>query len=394
MLGPQLGILATIALVMAATTFFEVPVAWNSQSLLLDSGDDDTTVKERVRKGNGVRKKIAIPTTPDEAKKTARLFQRQLAKVSETMEKQGTGPSTIPELANHPVYGNKTVDISPLYDIVDVIIDTIGVRGLYFDVFYDGELKWWFADRPDEEEHWECWDTHGSQMCGPHEPWWFYHYIGAITAEKLVLEGRILWDPVKNLYAKSMKHLFQELHKEQELSIKWHGDMSYHAQHAILWQYAAMTMPNMDRFPEQMTKDLCGDEYAFRAVRNEADNKDIGYECFHGMGHAIFYVIVRQQVSQELKQNIKLSARTQFKPSAGLDLTKESWCKIRDYCSTGVSEREGYRQDAESRCIGGARHSVRIFADDSDMRWHYTTKLKHRNKYFDEELERQCPTTK
>jgi hypothetical protein len=198
-----------------------------------------------------------------------------------------------------------------------------------------------------------------------------------------------------------MPELLHKIHDTMEAGQDWVGDMSFHAQHALLWHYAAVMLPDMDSYPTEMAKDMCGDEYAYRKVRSTESGKSVGHECFHGMGHAIFYVIAQQQIEEEdqKRQQARLSsprkrqvrswnARIQFRPSAGLELTPESWCKIYKYCQTDLGVEEGYTVDVADRCIGGARHSVRIFSRDDDMRWHYTTKKNVRNQHFDVEMDK------
>jgi len=349
--------------------------------------------------------KIPPRMSPLDLEAATTLFRKQLARISQVMEQDAaataaaqqsssSSSTTTTAVAKSPeqTYRDMTVDISPLYDIVVDALETVGAKGLYFRVFSDGELDWWFdiLDRPNGKEQWVCWETHGSNLCGPHEPWWFYHYIGAITAEKLLDEGRLLWDPVTGETVQTPAEFMLKLHVTQDEEKHAVGDMSFHAQHAFLWQYVATTRPNLDRFPDDITKELCGDYYAFHKVKSPTASKIIGYECFHGMGHAIFYAVARQQMMQQYPQQMKksLTARIQYKPSAGLILTQESWCKIYKLCQTDLSEVEGYIDDAAVRCIGGARHSVRIFSADGDMRWHYTTPTKVRNQYFDDEMEK------
>jgi hypothetical protein len=259
-------------------------------------------------------------------------------------------------------------------------------------------LDWWFENRPETEERWDCWETHGTHLCDAYEPWWFFHFIGAITAEKLFLEGSVLWDPITGEYANDMSDLLHKIHDKMAATKDWVGDMSFHAQHALLWHYAEVKLLDMDSYPTEMAKAMCGDEYAYRKV-SQGDGKSIGRECFHGMGHAIFYVIARQQMRTEQQKRKKFglsslwapkempwTARTQFRPSAGLELTQESWCKIYKYCQTDLDIVEGYNVDVSELCIGGARHSVRIFSRDDDMRWHYQTKMSVRNQFFDDEM--------
>jgi hypothetical protein len=205
--------------------------------------------------------------------------------------------------------------------------------------------------------------------------------------EKLLLEGTILWDSVEMESVQSPSELLHRIHATQDELRKTVGDMSFHAQHALLWHYVAATLPDLDKFPADVTKEFCGDYYAYNIVNAPNANKRIGYECFHGMGHAIYYVVVRQQLYQQ-QASKGLSARIQFRPSAGLVLTPESWCKIYKYCQTDLDQVEGYTEDVADRCIGGARHSVRIFAPDDDMRWHHSTPTKERNEYFDLEMEK------
>lgn len=257
-------------------------------------------------------------------------------------------------------------------------------------------MDWWFEGRPEQEEHWNCWETHGTHLCPAYEPWWFYHYIGAITAEKLLGEGSVLWDPVTGERVETMLDLLHRIHDKMAAAKDWIGDMSFHAQHALLWHYAEVMLPDIDSYPVQMAKDMCGDEYAYRKISQSNNGKQVGRECFHGMGHAIFYVIARQQMKEDLqKQQLTgksqegiWTARTQFRPSAGLELTQDSWCKIYKYCQTDLGIKEGYNVDVSTLCIGGARHSVRIFARDDDMRWHYKVDKKKRNEFFDVEMDK------
>ena len=318
-----------------------------------------------------------------------------------------------------------TIDISPLYDIIDSAIDRVGVMVLYFMVFDGSDLNWWFLDHP-EEEKWDCWKTHGSNDCDEYEPWWFFHYIGVITADKLLRERKeddasngILWDAWTGERVTSAAKLLQKIHTSQE-SLPLVDDMSFHAEHAIIWHYVVSKKPNMKTFPAHYAKSLCGsDNYAFEDVQVHPATKYIGYECFHGFGHAAYYAVARRQVLEAAEQQqqqqqqqqaekgssrnnqqhqhhgrlLKLkevSAKVQFRPSAGLVLTPKSWCDLYELChgAATMAKEEGYAIDVEQRCMGGAEHSLRIFSPEKDKRWHSTVPKAIRNQHFADEIDR------
>lgn len=85
-----------------------------------------------------IKRNIQRPKTNKEMLDATFKVRRQLAGLGEAMEKNS-------ELLMAPpstdfIYSNMTLDISPVYDVVDVAIDTLGVKGLYFGVFFDGTL--------------------------------------------------------------------------------------------------------------------------------------------------------------------------------------------------------------------------------------------------------------
>jgi hypothetical protein len=132
---PFFGLVTVMAVLMASLTFFE------SQSLTI-SKTTMASSKLQVK-----RHHIARPLTTNDLLVMTWKVRRQLADIGEKMEKNRTYLLPPPPSVFDSTYRNMTLDISPIYDIVDVAIDTLGVKGLYFSVFFDGKSYCNFEDQ-------------------------------------------------------------------------------------------------------------------------------------------------------------------------------------------------------------------------------------------------------
>ncbi|KAG7374625.1 hypothetical protein IV203_013720 [Nitzschia inconspicua] len=285
-------------------------------------------------------------------------------------------------------YEKYTVDISPLYDVVVEAVDTIGVKGLVFDVFTP-ELNEWY----DLEEDDACMgsENHGYN-CAHYGMWWFYHYVGSILGEKLVQDGRLLWDPMTGEESTDFFDLQDKIHEREELPFAW--EMSFHVQHGLLWYYALHYMPDMMEFPTQLVHDFCG-----RWVHDSTvleNGKQIGFSCVHGFGHMVFNVVANRQIDP-LREH-PLNARRQVKPNSGFELNHESLCQIQKICAAAKEQGEAWEHDAEAnkaeyvtnvgnRCEGGAIHSMKLMAATLPTKSLNAQKRKELARHFREEQE-------
>ncbi|KAG7340258.1 hypothetical protein IV203_023801 [Nitzschia inconspicua] len=328
-------------------------------------------------------------------KENVKHFRRQFNQISDSLRHQQPTQQTFVQTDGKTV-SLEMMDLSEFYRIVSSAIDQMGVVGLYFDVFADGTLKWFESGvNP------YCKETHGTIGCGPEEPWWFYHYIGAMTIQKLLREGSLRWDPTDDGSDDNDNHssfrsiindattLFRKLHVEMEQRLTTAGDMSYHAQHGLLWEL----LPQQHDFfhssyPFELADAYCGDYYGHNKVRGTQAHRTIGYECFHGIGHATFFALARRQLQIDTRINDDVGDSPSYfvmKPSTGFAFTRESWCAVQRVCSAAshnMTVDTGYSTDVSDRCFGGVRHSVRIFARDDEVIWRYDTDKDDQLEYF------------
>ncbi|KAG7337486.1 hypothetical protein IV203_030596 [Nitzschia inconspicua] len=286
------------------------------------------------------------------------FFQKEIAVVANQMHR---------ETLNSDLNRTGFIDISPLQTLVSLAIDEVGVRGLFFHVFSsDNSDLVFFYDFPDQR-HYCSRKMHGV-TCPPEEPWWFYHFVGAITADKLSKEGKLLWDGSTHEYVEDMADLLHRVHLVQNSTNV--GDFSFHAQHALEWQYVAHTMPDIVDYPVDLAQRFCGDfQHDNRKIVGVG--KRIGYECYHGMGHAMFYLAALRQVSRMstgmsmeqfgvAKQEM-IMPQIQFRPNSGFELTQRSFCEIRRMCAEAPGVEETL--PGPETCWGGVVHSIRLYTN-------------------------------
>lgn len=296
---------------------------------------------------------------------TITYFQKEIAVVANQMHHDNFDPQL-----------NQTgvIDITPLQTIVSHALEEVGVKGLFFQIFsHDNKHLVYFYNFTASLIHCSK-RTHGVG-CQSHQPWWFYHFVGAITADKLLKEHKLLWDggtsdsSSSNVeYVEHMADLLHRVHIIQNTT--WVGDFSFHAQHALEWQYVADTVPDVQEYPVDLAQSFCGD-FQHDNRHTKSTKKRIGYECYHGMGHSMFYVAALRQVSrmsteQSLQQfgmakEDMIMPHIQFRPNSGLELTQRTFCEIRKLCAGATGAVEAL--PGEETCWGGVVHSIRLYTN-------------------------------
>jgi hypothetical protein len=126
---------------------------------------------------------------------------------------------------------------------------------------------------------------------------WFYHYTGAIIANKFLRDGKgkILWDGVTGQYFDDIAALIHEIQRYQQLPRV--NEASFHVEHAIIWHFIASVMPDVTEYPSELADAICGWDSDVRQsnVKGRGVGKGLTHECYHGFGHAVFYVVAKRQ---------------------------------------------------------------------------------------------------
>lgn len=263
-----------------------------------------------------------------------------------------------------------TVDIRPFYDLIEYALDTFGVRLVYTDVFW--EIEWYFPEdwyRPrTEEKEYEC-NWHGIG-CEWYDLWWIWHFVGAISAEKLLHQGSLLLDATTGERVNDTITFMNEIHllKEQAYVTK----MNFHAEHGFIWHFMAETMPELDSYPLQMAHDFCS--MYDRPFYVPYANKFIGAECYHGIGHGIFEVLAVQQLGLET-----YTASKALRAKGGFALKDETFCQAYRICEGAPNVTTAPRK----HCRGGIQHAYWLMSNTLPKE---KTSV---NRYFDE-LEKRC----
>jgi hypothetical protein len=273
---------------------------------------------------------------------TLEYFRQKLIVVSDQMEKENKQAKKQRTLS-------QVMDISPLYDLIDLALDAIGVRGVFFELFEN--VDGWYIE--EDENCIQGKGQHGTG-CGPQDSWWLWHYTGAIAAEKFLTDGSLRLDGVSEDRLESATAVVKEIHHMQEL--RYTGEMSFHGEHGFIWHYLTVVEPDLTAYPVEMADAFCGG-YLINNVRSEAAHKNIGSECYHGFGHGLFSVLAVQQIDGQ----DKYTARRQFRPQGGFQLNDESMCKVFEICETSPHDM------ARSYCYGGIKHSTQLL----NKKWTY-----------------------
>ena len=271
---------------------------------------------------------------------------------------------------------SQIIDIGPLYNLIDSALDELGVQGVYIDLFESRafvdmvnkaaksmgveNLKVSFMKKTDAQPVVAYQgvpnDRTLNNLCSGCK-WWLNHFVGAITAEKLLREGslRLAQGSAEAITdASSFMKELQRIERSKEPDI-----MVFHAQHGFIWQYLATKKPNLDEYPLEEAIAFCG-ELLYKDEYIGAVSNDMGRDCRHGFGHGVYFTLALQQMKLSADSaafNMLQSARFQVRPSAHFFLNEEYICKASKICNGAPNEK------SLQECKGGFRHSVRILGD-------------------------------
>ena len=270
----------------------------------------------------------------------------------------------------------KDIQIAPL--VQKFILPTGGValewvvRGLFWKDFLGISLCFELFLGIDRYIEWDdnCDEDIGHGVgCGAQDPWWLQHYVGIVTADLLVQNGQVLLDGTTGERIYDGVSFMKELHRLQEFTFT--GQMSFHAEHGFMLHYIAATMPDVTTYPVELINSFCGD-YLINNIRSKAAHKNIGSECYHGFGHAVFAVVSSRQLGHS-----KINARMQFRPNGGFALTNKAICEAYKLCEDAPANS----WIPQKFCFGGFQHSAQLLNEninDPDKR----------DAYFDEHKKR------
>lgn len=254
------------------------------------------------------------------------------------------------------------VDISPFQQIISEGIDTFGIRSMLGEVFHD--IEWYFPTswyRPKSKKKEEACNWHGIG-CDYYDLWFIWHYVGVVMAEKLLNEGSLLLDGSTGERLDSAVQVMDEIHRLQTQPFVTR--MSFHAEHGFIWHYLVATMPDLDSYPNELAQAFCGkynEKHYVPSVK-----KQIGGECYHGFGHAMWEILAVQQLrdmndnAMSLSKGIQYNytTSTAFRAKSGFVLTDASFCKGFKLCE----QASEYPEAARKHCHGGMTHAAWLYS--------------------------------
>ena len=100
----------------------------------------------------------------------------------------------------------------------------------------------------------------------------------------------------------------------------------------------------MDKYPLDLAEAFCGDLLESDEYVKHVNN-DIGRECRHGFGHAVYYVLARRQLGHQ-------PVNLQFRTASGFTLSDENICMAYKICDKAPTNEK-----TKHECRGGFRHS-------------------------------------
>ena len=276
-----------------------------------------------------------------------------------------------------------TINIDDFVDLVNDIIDVLGIQGLYDDIFNVYSFTVGFKDSlrnkglsPNlmnvvmEEAHQGPETRIKGRPCPTklNIAFWYKHWLGAVIADKLVREGSLKRsyyydgddgddDDNENLITDAGE-FFQEMY--QLTSARDYPDLvPYHSVHGFWWQYVSMIRPNITEYPYDLFQDLCQPWLTVDAqdFNEHVNNNSMYRECRHGIGHAVFYAMhLRHNVSGK---QFTIDVRNQYLEGT-FALADKAICEGQKIC------QQAPRDDPDDLCYdecwnGGFHHSMKLF---------------------------------
>jgi hypothetical protein len=273
---------------------------------------------------------------------------------------------------------SETVDITPICDLVEMALDAVGARlvhthlldtvpflvdlnsiarndgldGFYIqlELYAHSQPEVYYYDFPNGRDQP---DEHLCLGC----IWWLRHYVGAITADKLLRDGSLLWDASTGERVYNAPSFLKKLHVLQRE--RYADIMSFHAQHGFIWHYVTSTMPWLDEYPVELAQDFCGDVSADFNPRDYSASAStaLGDECYHAFGHAIYFVLAARDRGP-------FRVQQPFRPRCGFVLSEDSMCEGYNICAGAPPGKYPHRE-----CIGGFTHSYGLYRPNDGLSW-------------------------
>ena len=275
------------------------------------------------------------------------------------------------------------IDIGSFVDLVNDMIDNIGIRGVWDDVFNLPSLAVAMQEAlarrrlAPQKIQAVIFDSHQGpdikfygRMPGQVEKkklklsFWWKHWVGAIIADKFVREGSLLLvsdnDPKHDgeRIGDDAATYFREI-KRITSDLKYPNLYPYHSVHGFWWQYVAATRPGMKEYPADLLDSFCApwkDEEDY----NEYVKNSMHRECKHGIGHAVFYTMYMRQVGAK-----SLNVRKQ-RLDGTFSMSNETTCEAVRFCEGARGIDIANNDLAYHGCAGGLAHSIRIFDKSKD----------------------------
>jgi hypothetical protein len=272
---------------------------------------------------------------------------------------------------------SKFIDIGPLCDLVESALEEFGIWGVFRELLEANKFiesltaaaeakdvhgfsvklnqtegkqpSIQYTGVPNDREFYE-----NQVLCNGCK-WWLDHYVGAVSADVFMRKGSLKLDRQGEQSISDAAAIVHELQKMQRLE---DADIStHHVGHGFTWQYLAVTMDRLNSYPLIMANEFCGD-LLWKDEYHSRLNNDIGRECRHGFGHAVFYVLV-------MRENGGLEAysvRKQVRPASGFRVSNKSMCDGYEICKGAPNDKTWLE------CIGGLRHSYLLVDEGVDRK--------------------------
>ncbi|KAG7361993.1 hypothetical protein IV203_025659 [Nitzschia inconspicua] len=261
-------------------------------------------------------------------------------------------------------------DISPMVEIMIEALQTVGVRQVHEKVLTTQEFAVSLTDAA-KDLGIKGFRTHQKQeddqpmityfnvpsnrkfarkksLCHGHL-WWLRHIVGSVVADQLLVKGSLPLDVLENTTISNPREYLEEMRRLARSD--YPDPLHFHSQHGFAWEWLARKRPQIDSYPLDMLNEFCGD-LVWKDEWVEDQHNDIGRECRHSFGHALYYVLA----AQELGENYNITARNTFRVASNFYLSEDSICKLEELCLG--SPNKGTLVE----CRGGFWHSFRLYS--------------------------------